>query len=162
MCNIYYILGTLRALVSSLSGHIETLKLDDVSNWTQVLKLNSFLIMFIEGLCLFATISQDCFILQAGQFVIEYCGEVISWKEAKRRSQAYEIKGLLRSYRIWNMPLNYLFFWNQFPISVRPAAGVRDAFIISLNASESIDATKKGSLARFINHSWWAIWVEYY
>ncbi|MQM03269.1 hypothetical protein Taro_036046 [Colocasia esculenta] len=26
----------------------------------------------------------------AGQFVIEYCGEVISWKEAKRRSQAYE------------------------------------------------------------------------
>lgn len=61
--------------------------------------------------------------IKAGQFVIEYCGEVISWKEAKRRSQAYEIKG------------------------------VRDAFIISLNASESIDATKKGSLARFINHS---------
>lgn len=33
-------------------------------------------------------------------------------------------------------------------------AGIRDAFIISLNASESIDATVKGSLARFINHSW--------
>ncbi|PON96239.1 hypothetical protein TorRG33x02_078280, partial [Trema orientale] len=59
----------------------------------------------------------------AGQFVIEYCGEVISWKEAKRRSQAYEIQGL------------------------------RDAYIICLNASESIDATKKGSQARFINHS---------
>ncbi|EXB81592.1 Histone-lysine N-methyltransferase ASHH1 [Morus notabilis] len=61
--------------------------------------------------------------IKKGQFVIEYCGEVISWKEAKRRSQAYEIQG------------------------------VRDAFIISLNASETIDATRKGSLARFINHS---------
>lgn len=61
--------------------------------------------------------------IKAGQFIIEYCGEVISWKEAKRRSQAYEFQGL------------------------------KDAFIISLNASESIDATKKGSLARFINHS---------
>ncbi|KAK9943777.1 hypothetical protein M0R45_009374 [Rubus argutus] len=61
--------------------------------------------------------------IKAGQFIIEYCGEVISWKEAKKRSQAYEIEGL------------------------------RDAFIIYLNASESIDATVKGSLARFINHS---------
>lgn len=32
--------------------------------------------------------------------------------------------------------------------------GLKDAFIISLNGFESIDATKKGSLARFINHSW--------
>ena len=31
--------------------------------------------------------------IQAGQFIIEYCGEVISWKDAKRRSQAYEIQG---------------------------------------------------------------------
>ncbi|XP_031390636.1 histone-lysine N-methyltransferase ASHH1 isoform X1 [Punica granatum] len=61
--------------------------------------------------------------IKRGQFIIEYCGEVISWKEAKRRSQAYE---------------------NQ---------GMKDAFIISLNASESIDATRKGSLGRFINHS---------
>lgn len=61
--------------------------------------------------------------IKAGQFIIEYCGEVISCKEAKRRSHAYERQGLL------------------------------DAYIISLNASESIDATKKGSLARFINHS---------
>ncbi|KAK6246443.1 SET domain - like 10 [Theobroma cacao] len=61
--------------------------------------------------------------IKAGQFIIEYCGEVISWKEAKQRSQAYETQGL------------------------------KDAFIISLNGSESIDATKKGSLARFINHS---------
>lgn len=61
--------------------------------------------------------------IKAGQFIIEYCGEVISWKEAKRRAQAYETKGL------------------------------KDAYIISLNAFESIDATRKGSLARFINHS---------
>lgn len=32
--------------------------------------------------------------------------------------------------------------------------GLRDAYIISLNANYFIDATKKGSLARFINHSW--------
>ncbi|KAK2457890.1 histone-lysine N-methyltransferase ASHH2 [Trifolium repens] len=61
--------------------------------------------------------------IKEGQFVIEYCGEVISCKEAKRRSHAYEI------------------------------AGLKDAFIISLNASESIDASRKGSVARFINHS---------
>lgn len=34
-------------------------------------------------------------ITQAGQFIIEYCGEVISWKEAKRRAQAYETQGTL-------------------------------------------------------------------
>ncbi|XP_057974619.1 histone-lysine N-methyltransferase ASHH1 [Malania oleifera] len=61
--------------------------------------------------------------IKAGWFIIEYCGEVISWNEAKRRSQAYETLGL------------------------------KDAYIISLNAQESIDASKKGSLARFINHS---------
>ncbi|XP_058758536.1 histone-lysine N-methyltransferase ASHH1-like isoform X1 [Vicia villosa] len=61
--------------------------------------------------------------IKAGQFVIEYCGEVISWKEAKRRSHTYETQG------------------------------PTDAYIISLNASESIDATRKGSIARFINHS---------
>ncbi|KAL6962527.1 hypothetical protein U1Q18_037485 [Sarracenia purpurea var. burkii] len=61
--------------------------------------------------------------IKAGQFVIEYCGEVISSEEAKQRSQAYEAQGL------------------------------KDAYIISLNANYFIDATKKGSLARFINHS---------
>ncbi|KAH9307977.1 hypothetical protein KI387_035888, partial [Taxus chinensis] len=61
--------------------------------------------------------------IKAGQFVIEYCGEVISWKEARKRSQDYEAEGL------------------------------KDAFIISLDRFESIDATRKGSLARFINHS---------
>ncbi|XP_038989167.1 histone-lysine N-methyltransferase ASHH1 isoform X1 [Phoenix dactylifera] len=61
--------------------------------------------------------------IKAGQFVIEYCGEIISSKEARRRSQAYETEGL------------------------------KDAYIFNLNSQESIDATRKGSLARFINHS---------
>ncbi|CAL1363190.1 unnamed protein product [Linum trigynum] len=61
--------------------------------------------------------------IEAGQFIIEYCGEVISWKEARRRSHFYE------------------------------SLGLKDAYIISLNAVESIDATRKGSHARFINHS---------
>ncbi|KAA8546590.1 hypothetical protein F0562_002671 [Nyssa sinensis] len=61
--------------------------------------------------------------IKAGQFIIEYCGEVISSEEAQRRSQTYESQGL------------------------------KDAYIISLNANYFIDATKKGSCARFINHS---------
>ncbi|GMH31637.1 hypothetical protein Nepgr_033481 [Nepenthes gracilis] len=61
--------------------------------------------------------------IKAGRFIIEYCGEVISLKDAERRAQAYE------------------------------TLGIKDAYIISLNAYESIDATRKGSLARFINHS---------
>ncbi|KAK9063076.1 hypothetical protein SSX86_016946 [Deinandra increscens subsp. villosa] len=61
--------------------------------------------------------------IQAGNFIIEYCGEVISSEEAKLRSHTYEAQGL------------------------------RDAYIISLNANYYIDATKKGSLGRFINHS---------
>ncbi|CAN1240327.1 Histone-lysine N-methyltransferase ASHH1, partial [Linum grandiflorum] len=61
--------------------------------------------------------------IKAGQFIIEYCGEVISCKVARRRSYYYE------------------------------SEGQQDAYIISLNASESIDATRKGSHARFINHS---------
>ncbi|GAB4861097.1 hypothetical protein Ancab_036255 [Ancistrocladus abbreviatus] len=61
--------------------------------------------------------------IKAGWFIIEYCGEVISSKEAELRAQAYE------------------------------AQGFKDAYIISLNAFECIDATRKGSLARFINHS---------
>lgn len=61
--------------------------------------------------------------VKMGEFVIEYCGEVISCQEARSRSQAYEAEGL------------------------------QDAYIISLSGSESIDATRKGSLARFINHS---------
>ncbi|CAA2988601.1 histone-lysine N-methyltransferase ASHH1 [Olea europaea subsp. europaea] len=61
--------------------------------------------------------------IKAGQFVIEYCGEIISSAEAEKRSQAYETLGL------------------------------KDAYIISLNANCFIDATRKGSLARFINHS---------
>ncbi|KAL3362966.1 hypothetical protein AABB24_012317 [Solanum stoloniferum] len=63
--------------------------------------------------------------IKAGQFIIEYCGEVISSEEAKKRSQAYE------------------------------AHGFKDAYIISLDANHFIDATRKGSFARFINHSCW-------
>lgn len=61
--------------------------------------------------------------IKAGRFIIEYCGEVISSDEAEQRSRTYEAQGL------------------------------RDAYIISLNANFFIDATKKGSLGRFINHS---------
>uniref|UniRef100_A0A7N0V2U0 Histone-lysine N-methyltransferase ASHH1 n=1 Tax=Kalanchoe fedtschenkoi TaxID=63787 RepID=A0A7N0V2U0_KALFE len=61
--------------------------------------------------------------IKTGQFIIEYCGEVISSKEAWRRFLTYESQGL------------------------------KDAYIMTLDAHEAIDATKKGNLARFINHS---------
>lgn len=61
--------------------------------------------------------------IKAGQFIIEYCGEVISSEEAKKRCRAYE------------------------------AHELKDAYIISLDANYFIDATRKGSFARFINHS---------
>ncbi|VFQ64727.1 unnamed protein product [Cuscuta campestris] len=61
--------------------------------------------------------------IKDGQFIIEYCGEVISSEKARKRSQTYENQGL------------------------------KDAYIISLNANYFIDATRKGSVARFINHS---------
>ncbi|XP_059654034.1 histone-lysine N-methyltransferase ASHH1 [Cornus florida] len=61
--------------------------------------------------------------IKAGRFIIEYCGEVITSEEAQQRSQTYEAQGL------------------------------KDAYIISLSSNYFIDATKKGSLARFINHS---------
>ncbi|RVW48860.1 Histone-lysine N-methyltransferase ASHH1 [Vitis vinifera] len=61
--------------------------------------------------------------IKAGEFVMEYCGEVISRTEARGRSQVYVSQGL------------------------------KDVYIIPLNARECIDATKKGNLARFINHS---------
>lgn len=34
-------------------------------------------------------------------------------------------------------------------------AGVKDKYIITLDGNEFLDATRKGSLARFINHSWY-------
>lgn len=90
--------------------------------------------------------------MQAGNFIIEYCGEVISWKEAKRRSQAYEIQG-----GIYIIKKLLTLLWYEVHYFMWLVSGLKDAFIISLNTSESIDATEKGSLARFINHSWWAI-----
>ncbi|KAM3360704.1 histone-lysine N-methyltransferase ASHH1 [Capsicum galapagoense] len=61
--------------------------------------------------------------IKDGQFIIEYCGEVISSEEAKKRCRAYE------------------------------AHDLKDAYLISLGANYFIDATRKGSFARFINHS---------
>ena len=87
--------------------------------------------------------------MQAGQFIIEYCGEVISWKEAKQRSHTYEIQGDLIG-----LPNICLYYFIETEFNLCIDVGLRDAFIISLNASESIDATEKGSVARFINHSW--------
>ncbi|XP_049345479.1 histone-lysine N-methyltransferase ASHH1-like, partial [Solanum verrucosum] len=61
--------------------------------------------------------------IKAGQFIIECCGEVISFEEVKKRSQAYESHDL------------------------------KDVYIISVDGNDFIDFTRKGSLARFINHS---------
>ncbi|KAG5594239.1 hypothetical protein H5410_035471 [Solanum commersonii] len=61
--------------------------------------------------------------IMAGQFIIECCGEVISFEEVKKRSQAYESHDL------------------------------KDMYIIFVDGNDFIDSTWKGSFARFINHS---------
>ncbi|CAM6101848.1 unnamed protein product [Calypogeia fissa] len=61
--------------------------------------------------------------LKAGDFVVEYCGEVVPSKEGVFRAKVYE------------------------------ASGLKDSYTISLNATEFIDATRKGSFGRFVNHS---------
>eukprot|EP00850_Spirogloea_muscicola_P020013 SM000205S06220 [mRNA] locus=s205:135454:140322:+ [translate_table: standard] len=61
--------------------------------------------------------------IKAGQFMLEYCGEVITDKEAIRRSEAYA------------------------------AEGEKNHYILQLSGTEFVDATKKGGLARFGNHS---------
>ncbi|KAL8144319.1 LOW QUALITY PROTEIN: hypothetical protein V2J09_017351 [Rumex salicifolius] len=68
--------------------------------------------------------------IKGGQFIIEYCGEVISWKEAKRRTLTYE------------------------------SQGIKDAYIIALNAYESIDATKKG-ISQIARHGSGLFWERY-
>ncbi|GFZ09966.1 hypothetical protein Acr_21g0005650 [Actinidia rufa] len=88
--------------------------------------------------------------VKAGRFIIEYCGELISSEEAKQRSLVYEAQGRILVYEkrfCITIPGNqfFQFWWLE--------AGLKDAYIISLYANYFIDATKKGSLARFINHS---------
>ncbi|KAH0649936.1 hypothetical protein KY284_029848 [Solanum tuberosum] len=61
--------------------------------------------------------------IKAGQFIIEYCGEVISSEAAKKRSHVYE------------------------------AHEVKDTYMISLDTNYVIDSTRKGNFARFLNHS---------
>ncbi|KAG0032565.1 histone methyltransferase set2 [Podila clonocystis] len=61
--------------------------------------------------------------IEAGEFVMEYIGEVLPHASFIKRTREYSL------------------------------AGVEHFYFMSLQADEVIDATKKGCLARFINHS---------
>ncbi|KAG0333401.1 histone methyltransferase set2 [Podila humilis] len=61
--------------------------------------------------------------IEAGDFVMEYIGEVLPHASFIKRTREYSL------------------------------AGVQHFYFMSLQADEVIDATKKGCLARFINHS---------
>lgn len=61
--------------------------------------------------------------IKAGQFVQEYCGEVIGDTEAHRRAAKYV------------------------------AEGEANAYILMLSGTEFVDATRQGAYARFLNHS---------
>ncbi|XP_032241373.1 histone-lysine N-methyltransferase SETD2 isoform X2 [Nematostella vectensis] len=61
--------------------------------------------------------------LEQNQFVIEYCGEVMNYRDFQSRAQRYD-----RQKR-------------------------RHYYFMTLRADEIIDATLKGSISRFINHS---------
>lgn len=58
-----------------------------------------------------------------GQFIIEYCGEVIPHSTFIKRTKEYSI------------------------------AGVKHFYFMSLKSDEIIDAQKKGNISRFLNHS---------
>lgn len=58
-----------------------------------------------------------------GQFVLEYVGEVCDYREFKSRTKQYSRQGYEHYY------------------------------FMALNADEVIDATQKGNVSRFINHS---------
>ncbi|KAG0595625.1 hypothetical protein M758_UG182800 [Ceratodon purpureus] len=61
--------------------------------------------------------------IKVSDFVIEYCGEVVSDTVALSRLRAYEM------------------------------AGLKESYMMFLDGTECLDATRKGNLARFINHS---------
>ncbi|KAL6602158.1 SET domain-containing protein [Neocallimastix californiae] len=61
--------------------------------------------------------------LKPGQFVMEYAGEIITYSDFLQRTQEYSKEGLKHFY------------------------------FMSLKKDEMIDATRKGNLARFMNHS---------
>jgi len=61
--------------------------------------------------------------LKPGHFVMEYSGEIITYNDFKKRTQEYSQEGLKHFY------------------------------FMSLKKDEMIDATRKGNLARFMNHS---------
>ena len=61
--------------------------------------------------------------LEANTFIFEYIGEVINEKHFRRRMQAYDQEG------------------------------IKHFYFMSLNKGEFVDATKKGNLGRFCNHS---------
>lgn len=62
--------------------------------------------------------------IHEGDFVMEYIGEVVPAKVAHRRLEQYQ------------------------------RAGERNFYMLQLSGQEVIDPTKRGGMARFINHSW--------
>ncbi|KAJ1951668.1 hypothetical protein EC988_003983, partial [Linderina pennispora] len=61
--------------------------------------------------------------LESGQFVMEYMGEIVSTAQFRKRARVYQQEG------------------------------IRHQYFMSIGNNKIIDATRKGSVARFINHS---------
>lgn len=72
----------------------------------------------IHGMGLFA-----CETIEAGEFIIEYVGEVVRWQVCDIREERYKRRG------------------------------IGDSYLFRLDNNVVIDATQKGCIARFINHS---------
>lgn len=61
--------------------------------------------------------------MHSGTFIMEYVGEVLDYREFKARTKKYARENAMHHY------------------------------FMALNADEVIDATQKGNISRFINHS---------
>lgn len=117
---------------------------------------DSYLLMTISQQIVF--LKQYCYQCRQEILFLNTVEKLYHGKKQREDHKPMKSKVEMWKIELWKMCQYYL--WCEFHYFLWFVAGLRDAFIISLNGSESIDASKKGSLARFINHSWWAIWCS--
>jgi hypothetical protein len=84
--------------------------------------------------------------IRKGDFIHEYLGEVVSQQEAERRGQISDLKdsSYLVSLSLLSLEIPTLLLFSNTP---------RNFFKFNLSSDYAIDAYRKGSKARFINHS---------
>jgi SET domain-containing protein len=84
------------------------------------------------------------FSFHSGTFVIEYLGEVISYPAFTKRTRVYSEEGQKHF---------YFMSLKQDEVSADGMVVIKNQRALPIEMKQVIDATRKGGLARFINHS---------